>query len=263
MSKSDSSIESVQQSNTRLQDSFASRRRSFRNLITEITHSADHIKEMKMNIDRKRIKPTRLTNRDIEESILIFNPPSWRWQERKAEELDLTIDRILWRTKSPWHIVTIDTPPKHCEQVAGDGNCLFRSFSFWITGSEDAHLAVRELIIRELASNPRTYLSQTSHTSFESYIRETGMHQEGVWGSEIEIFVAATLLNTPIAVFAAFGDRQLWQVFRPYAKVTGHNNNGVTSRNRNSSLTSSGTNEPTTMLYLHNSSNHFEPVLDV
>lgn len=82
----------------------------------------------------------------------------------------------------------------------------------------------------------------TSNHSIANYLRESQMSEEGVWGSEVEIFVAATLLQTPIAVFAAFGDRHLWQVFRPLRYKE--------PRER-------------CMLYLQNSNNHFEPVIDV
>jgi hypothetical protein len=92
------------------------------------------------------------------------------------------------------------------------------------------------------------------------------MSYGGVWGSDVEIFVAATLLQTPIAVYAAFGERQhLWQIFEP---VSDGNNNeqhqpgaadegavGIVDVDR---ATSRGY-----MLYLRNSSNHFEPVVDI
>ena len=34
-------------------------------------------------------------------------------------------------------------PPNHIKRIKGDGNCLFRSFSYIITGSEEQHMAVR------------------------------------------------------------------------------------------------------------------------
>lgn len=101
---------------------------------------------------------------------------------------------------------------------------------------------VREVLVQEIHDNSRLYSAVTSNHSIASYVRESQMNEEGVWGSEVEIFVAATLLQTPIAVFAAFGERYLWQVFKPLRYT-----------------------EPRekSMLYLHNSNNHFEPVVEV
>ena len=38
-------------------------------------------------------------------------------------------------------------PPKHIRYIGADGNCLFCSFSYIITGSEEQHMAVRIAII--------------------------------------------------------------------------------------------------------------------
>ena len=38
------------------------------------------------------------------------------------------------------------------KRIEGDGNCLFRAFSYIITGSESQHMAVRQAIIRHMIS---------------------------------------------------------------------------------------------------------------
>ena len=38
-------------------------------------------------------------------------------------------------------------PPNHIKRIRGDGNCLFRSFSYIITGSEEQHMAVSTAIL--------------------------------------------------------------------------------------------------------------------
>ena len=41
------------------------------------------------------------------------------------------------------------TPPdmRTVKHIRGDGNCLFRAFSYIITGSEEQHMAVRTAIV--------------------------------------------------------------------------------------------------------------------
>ena len=41
-------------------------------------------------------------------------------------------------------------PPNHIKYIRGDGNCLFRSFSYIIMGSEEQHMAVRTAILNHM-----------------------------------------------------------------------------------------------------------------
>lgn len=144
MSQSDTCIELLQKFEIRKEIQGGLWRNSVRELVKDHTKSDDHLKQMKSRLEGKRRKSrSRISDHEIEGSILIFNPPDWRWQRDRADDLDLTVERLLWHNRSPWHIFTVDTPPKQCEQVSGDGNCLFRSLSFWVTGSEDSHMAVK------------------------------------------------------------------------------------------------------------------------
>lgn len=78
------------------------------------------------------------------EPPIIFWTPDVHWQKSKARLFGLDVQQSHWfSTASRRHSFPSDTPPKTCEAVAGDGNCLFRAFSFWITGSEDFHIEVR------------------------------------------------------------------------------------------------------------------------
>ena len=42
------------------------------------------------------------------------------------------------------------THPRRCRLIKGDGNCLFRSFSYLITGTEQQHAQVRQAIVNHL-----------------------------------------------------------------------------------------------------------------
>ena len=51
--------------------------------------------------------------------------------------------------------------------------------------------------------------------SLNDYIQSTGMAQESVWESDIEIFAASSLLTTDIYVYSANHDISFGQVFLP------------------------------------------------
>ena len=89
------------------------------------------------------------------------------------------------------------------ESIKGDGNCLFRTLSFIITGSEEQHTLVRKAILHYVLQIAHFMLSQLiiGHSSVFEYIQHTCMDQDGTWGTEIEIFTLAHLLNTCIFVY--------------------------------------------------------------
>jgi len=75
---------------------------------------------------------------------IVFNPPGVDWQRAQADALRLAVHYPLPAPPSPGNVSSFATnvPPRRCRPVAGDGNCLFRALSWWITGSEEQHLEV-------------------------------------------------------------------------------------------------------------------------
>ena len=74
--------------------------------------------------------------------------------------------------------------------IEGDGNCLFRAFSYVITGSEPQHSGIRYLIVEHLSSlvgtESETKLLNTTisdYNSIDDYISRTCMDQDGKWGT--------------------------------------------------------------------------------
>ena len=49
----------------------------------------------------------------------------------------------------------------------------------------------------------------------EQYVRESDMESNGVWASEVEIFVAAALINATVNVYSKFGGKFKWLEFKP------------------------------------------------
>ena len=119
------------------------------------------------------------------------------------------------------------TDPTGFKNIHGDGNCMFRAFSFIIAGSEDQHMQVRHAIIRHMrVSGPALWESQISPllqnlrhigevsgensqspgTEFptdgiDRYIAATGMDRDKTWGSEVEIMMLSHLLNAAVYTY--------------------------------------------------------------
>ncbi len=100
--------------------------------------------------------------------------------------------------------------------MMGDGNCLFRSLSYVLTGSQHHHLAVRLLICNHMHSiyhllKPHIF----PHSCVDDYIKHTRMNNNNRWGTDIEIMTFANLCQTNVYVFIVQQSRWHLQIF-PY-----------------------------------------------
>lgn len=101
-------------------------------------------------------------------------------------------------------------------RITGDGNCLFRSFSYIITGSEDQHLAICLIIVNHMLTIAHLLLGThipNRYDAVEGYISDTKMDQDSTWGTEVEMFTLAHLLNT--AIFSYNTREERWWRFSP------------------------------------------------
>ena len=95
-------------------------------------------------------------------------------------------------------------PPNHIKRIKGDGNCLFRSFSYIITGSEEQHMAVRIAILNHMIDIAHFLLGHhipPQYSSVQDYIQDKGMDQPHIWGTEIEMFTLVHLLQTCVFIY--------------------------------------------------------------
>ena len=154
-------------------------------------------------------------------SLFKYNPVDVEWQHRVCRLLGLGFcgpNRI-----TPGSPNAPLANPVGFKNIRGDGNCMFRSLSFIITGSEDQHMHVRRAIIRHmrdignvlwesqispLLNNLRS-IGEVSVGNNQSpnadhmaginqYIAATRMDHDKTWGSEVEIMVLAHLLDTAV-----------------------------------------------------------------
>ena len=97
------------------------------------------------------------------------------------------------------HSKPLGTPSKLI-QIVGNGNCLFRTLSYAVTGGQIDYTRVRAQIINHMNS------------SLDSYLVSGQMTRNIVRVKGIEILSASPLLSTDIFVYTRFGDTHKWQI---------------------------------------------------
>ena len=88
---------------------------------------------------------------------------------------------------------------RQIEKSAGDGNCLFRSLSFQLTGKQDEHISVRTLTVRFENLNRSSfqpYLTPINCPTMAEHIEH--VQRPGVFGTHLEILAIATYYAIPV-----------------------------------------------------------------
>ena len=85
-------------------------------------------------------------------------------------------------------------------EVGGDGNCFFRSFSDQMEGTESSHLNYREMACDYIEENKEfiKFFIEDDQT-IDDYIKE--MRKSGTWGGNIEVYSLSMLLNVNFYIF--------------------------------------------------------------
>uniref|UniRef100_A0A914XA52 OTU domain-containing protein n=1 Tax=Plectus sambesii TaxID=2011161 RepID=A0A914XA52_9BILA len=142
-----------------------------------------------------------ITDRDLR-----FKPPTKGYMITNSAPLDLQRDvivrpkfgtaRLFNRTAAP--------KPKNIEKIIADGNCLFRAFSFCLTGSEEHHLTVRRVICDFMEFFSATWQPLVGTRTISEYldrgVRTSGISREH-WGTEIEILAFVDMCNCMVYVY--------------------------------------------------------------
>ncbi|CAI6346321.1 unnamed protein product [Macrosiphum euphorbiae] len=157
------------------------------------------------------VKDIEYTNTKLDElkDKQVFNPVTKPWQLRQNKILNLKIEKSLiykYRGK-------ILGEPTKIVNIIGDGNCLYRSLSYWINGTEDHHLKIRNLIAEVVKSNENIEKYVGGKNKLLQYL-EKNIENDGVWGTDVEIFAAAFLIQTSIYVYSTVTNK--WQIFNKY-----------------------------------------------
>ncbi len=146
----------------------------------------------------------------------VYFPVDEQWQRRTCQNLGL--DFIRPNGVAPGGPGLHLELPARIVRINGDGNCLFRAFSRFVTGSETQHMSVRRAILRHMAQVAHLLTqSLMRQTSIDAYVRETEMHKLGTWGTDVEIYTFAHLLRTCIYVYSVAHSR--WQRHVPTINI--------------------------------------------
>lgn len=142
-----------------------------------------------------------------------FTPVSKDWQNDTCNELGISLnDKNLFYAPQP-HL----GEPSTCFNVKGDGNCLFRSLAFAVSGNEELHMYFRIMITSFIAKSKNPIVHGETP---DDYLNRTRMKENGVWGTDIELYFAAKFFNCSIFVFSKYGKAYDWLEFKPENKNT-------------------------------------------
>ncbi|XP_050066084.1 uncharacterized protein LOC126555170 [Aphis gossypii] len=101
--------------------------------------------------------------------------------------------------------------PYKIQKIIGDGNCLFRAFSYLVTGTEEQHLTIRQNIATVVNTNQKILRYVGGEEQLQSYLKKNKIENEGVWGTDTEIFAAAIYFKTSVYVYCT--QTHTWQLF--------------------------------------------------
>ena len=168
---------------------------------------------------------------------LAFHPTNVEWRVRQCARLGLSGPLFL-----PERCPTQDLGvPSELNHIVGDGNCLYRAISLDLCGSQAQHMVVREKIIDIMCRNHQAFSAYVDG-DVGDYLAHNTLRPRS-WGSDVEIFAAATLLQTTIVVYTATSEcSRRWLPHPPLFPI-----NGVDRSEEN--------------IYLRNVCGHFERVV--
>ena len=88
-------------------------------------------------------------------------------------------------------------------EVGTDGNCMFRSVSFLIYGTEDLHMLVRDKCMDYILQDKnyfKDYIDLDRFRDIDDYCEHK--KNDGIWGDHIELQAIAEIYNRPIEIYA-------------------------------------------------------------
>ena len=123
------------------------------------------------------------------------------------------------------HMETLKASGRMINTTAADGNCMFRSLSKGLLGSEKYHYRIRTTLFGFIYGNSKFFLphiEQKYNCSVEIRQYCLSMDKSGIWGTEIELLAAATMLQAPVYTYTHMGSTGTywWSKFHPLAPST-------------------------------------------
>lgn len=136
-------------------------------------------------------------------TMVNFSPTDEQWQKTKSLIFDIHVKNINDNGRKRKMKITAE--PGKIAKMRGDGNCLFRAFSFIVFGVQTFHKCVREKLVSFMEGN-KFLFTKVENTPMEQYLSISKMKELGTWSTEMEILAFSSLCNTTVYVFL-----QLWR----------------------------------------------------
>lgn len=145
------------------------------NLMTGFNHGEEKCKRKK----RKREKDKE-RKRKVKQSTehLVFFTVDNVWRKEKVEKLNLPVPEETSKDSDKTFSPLTLTAPSAFHHTKPDGNCFFNALSFVITGCEDHHFDIRQMICNHLISHEeelKLYLPTLCHGSAQKYLQKSCM----------------------------------------------------------------------------------------
>ena len=108
---------------------------------------------------------------------------------------------------------------RRIDHISPDGNCLFRSLSKELLGHEKFHHLIRQILIQFIKENDSKFRAYVNGESVANHCKQ--IENLGEWGTQAEIFAAATLLKIQIFIFTCQPGSQEyhWLCYKPLGEV--------------------------------------------
>ena len=151
-------------------------------------------------------------------TVRLFCPPSETWQRSICGNFNIPFRKTPQLYKDTLKLALLQNQkPSIIYPIKGDGNCLFRSLAFVLSGDDGNHHFIRHLIVSFLRECEVSRISGLlrSPTTPQQYLKNSGMEKFGTWGTEVELFVASFVFNVRIYVFSKYGNTKKWLEFKP------------------------------------------------
>ena len=103
---------------------------------------------------------------------------------------------------------------RQSRSIPGEGDCLFKTFAYCISGEVNHSLIVRNKICDFIKNSGDTLqFSIFPHTDPTDYIQSTGMENPSTYGSETEILAFTMISGIEVLVYSQY--HQKWLRFSP------------------------------------------------
>ena len=175
----------------------------------------------------KKRKVHKFDNVDVEctvfengQEAFDFKPTSREWRIRQCLRFNLPGPLHLPERIPSRHACQELANTKQVDHIVGDGNCLYRAIGLEVCSTQNEHEAVRELIIDTMIRNEKSF-SKYVGGDLGNYLSQHTLRPRS-WGSDVEIFAPATLLQTTIVVFTPTSpDCRKWLSHLPLFSIPG------------------------------------------